>query len=506
MVKCAIYARVSSDKQADSIEHQVSLLTEYAKERRWEVTGVYEDEAVSATRITLWQRPAMKRLLGDADQGKIQVVLFKGISRLARDVEEAVGTANRLKAKGLRILSLEENFDSNNVDSEFFFTIYAALARQEVEKLSIRVRYGQRQAAKSGKWVTGKPPYGYKNVGGRLIVDEDSAWIIRRIFDLYLNDGFGARKICDYLNDNNIPTAMGKGRWRIARVCQILQNPAYKGAVVHSRTRKEVIRDYDSDSIKRTKITHNARDEWGITENAHEAIIPVEIFDRVQQRLKKHRKRRKPNKRYPLSGIATCSKCGGSMVVVKKKNRKPSGKTFTYWYYRCSTYLNDGKAGCTGQTIRRENLEEIVFNDLENELKKWRNDREFWENFSLVDHTEKEIRREIENVKRRIKKLNKDVKDLFDQRDLFDEEIYKGVMQDKRKEIENARQQRDELKERLENGERESINIEEIREKIEDYFSGKLNPTDAANTFIQQVIVNKEAGTIKIEYILDDRR
>ncbi|HEX3031187.1 MAG TPA: recombinase family protein, partial [Bacillota bacterium] len=112
--KVAIYARISLIG-GDSVEHQIALLKEVIRARNlgeYEEEFIYQDVGISATKYSIWTRPAMKLLLRDAGEGKFRTVIFKGISRFARSTQEALDVLDRLKAKGLRVLSYEENYDS----------------------------------------------------------------------------------------------------------------------------------------------------------------------------------------------------------------------------------------------------------------------------------------------------------------------------------------------------------------------------------------------------------
>jgi DNA invertase Pin-like site-specific DNA recombinase len=144
----SIYARASTDKQGDTIEHQVDMIKEFAKRTNLDVmfddNFIYEDEGESGFKTTLLQRPAMRRLLSDIDKGIVNSVFFKGISRFARDSGESITTAKRLINKGVRVLSLEENYDSQK-DDPTMFQIFAVMAENESRKTSIRVSLGNKK-------------------------------------------------------------------------------------------------------------------------------------------------------------------------------------------------------------------------------------------------------------------------------------------------------------------------------------------------------------------------
>ena len=505
MTYCAIYARVSTDKQGESIDHQISLLSEFAKNRGWKIREgcIYEDEGLSATSKALWERPSMYRLLKDAEQGKFEIVLFKGISRLARDEEEAIGTANRLKAKGLRIISYEENYDSATTP-DLIFNIHASVAKYEAEKISVRVRLGNIEKAKKGRWAAGTCPIGYIIKDGKLEIDPEYGKIVRRIFDMYL-DGYGVYKICKTLNNEGIRTPRG-ALWGNNTVSRMLQNYVYTGALVYNRTGEKVIREYDDETgrtKKRRKSFPKKQEDWVIVENTHEAIITKEEYDRIQRMLRQRRVKRRPNQRYALSGIAKCAKCGDSLIAIKKINRR-NGKEFVYYYYRCFTYHTRGKHICEGVTLPLDKINNIVRYELKKLLAPIKDNNDFWRYYRENKLDVSAIETSIKKVDNKIKQIQKDIADLFNQRSLFDEETYIKLMEAKKQEISILKDQKKSLEEKfmelVDGGNR----IEQIRKKINEFF--RINGDQEAlrelfEIFLEKVIVGDD--TVDIKFSLD---
>lgn len=507
MVYCAIYARVSTEKQGDSVDHQLSLLTEFAKGRGWEVRedAIYEDEGLSATSKALWERPSMYRLLKDSESDKFQVVLFKGISRLARDEEEAIGTANRLKAKGLRIISLEENYDSQTTP-DIIFTLHASMAKYEAEKLSVRVRLGNIEKAKRGRWTPGACPIGYKLRDGRLELDPEYAPIVRRIFDMYL-DGKGIFTIMRTLNREGIKTPKG-ALWRNNTISRMLKNRAYTGTLIYNKTGEKVVREYDDETgrpQKRKIAVPKREEEWVVVEDTHEGIVSKEEFDKVQRILRSRAVRRSPNRQHPLSGIAKCAKCGSSLVAHMNKNNY--GKL--YRYYRCFAFKLHGKAVCEGVSIAMYKLNGIVQYKLQQQLSAIRDDEDFWKHYQENDLLKVTLDQQIKDVESKIRSLQKDIADLFNQRSLFDGDTYKKIMGNKKEEITQLKDQQKDLEKAKAQTAAGVDRLKKIRDKIDEFFLIKdveENPEqvrDLFGEFLDSVIVDRDA--IKINYFVDFR-
>ncbi len=371
MVYCAIYARVSTDRQAESVEHQVSLLTEFARSRgaQWQIDPrfVYEDTGVSATKHSIWSRPAMRRLLADAQRGHFSVVLFKGISRFARNTQEALDVLDRLKARGLRVVSYEENYDSHQENSNFMFTMHAAIAEYEAEKIGVRVRLGNKEKAKTGRFVGGTPPDGYViGPDGRLAVDEARRPLIERIYRMYVADGLSCGEIARRLNSCATFTRAG-GPWHPGAVARILRNDAYGGTLVYNRCRDRTVRDYESEESGKKKEVREANQpsEWVVVQGAHEPIIAREWREEAMRRLHRREPRaHAPRARHALTGLLVCGGCGRTMVC---QGRTVGGRT--YRYYVCRTAHREGRSACPQRSLAAAALEEYIADKVEQRLR-----------------------------------------------------------------------------------------------------------------------------------------
>src|SRR5690625_1085488 len=228
-IKCAIYARVSTDHQGDSIDNQVSQCLEYIKRLGQEYDTdnviIYKDEAVSGYYTSVFSRTEMKQAIQDARDNKFKLLVFKEISRVGRDKVENPAIIGMFEQYGVRVIAINDNYDSMNKDN-ITFDILSVLSEQESKKISVRVSSARRQKANRGQWG-GEPPIGYKvnPKTKRLEVDEELASIPQTIFRLYVEEGMGTFKIAEYLNENNMLTK-NNAKWSRGTVNRVLKNQA----------------------------------------------------------------------------------------------------------------------------------------------------------------------------------------------------------------------------------------------------------------------------------------
>ncbi|WAH38156.1 recombinase family protein [Alicyclobacillus dauci] len=372
MVTCAIYARVSDESQVrgESIGHQISFAKAFAQRKTIDTNEIWEtpeelifvDEGITGT--SLVKRPQVQRLIRAARERAFQVVLFKGISRFARDTVDALIMLRTLTACGVRVISMEENYDSQRDSAEFVFTIHSALAQAESEKTAIRVRMGAMEKAKSGKW-NGRVPDGYvlNHETKHLEIDEAFSPVIEEVFNLYVG-GMGCRRIAESLNERSIYTKHGNP-WSARQVARLLQNPAYVGDVVYGRRTRQFAVPDESHGFARRKITKRVEHESHVVvcEGAHPPIVSRELFERVQEivRSRETAPGRTGNIHLLTRGILRCT-CGSSMAVKYNGHGTP--------YYRCVGQMDKGRTFCKQKFLRADAVEEAILCQVRNDVSK----------------------------------------------------------------------------------------------------------------------------------------
>lgn len=369
MPTCAIYARVSTDHQGDSVDHQISLLKAVARQygSDWNVDDrfVYRDDGKSGTSIV--HRHAMQRLLKDAERGLFSVVMFKGISRFARDVVDAVSMLRILRSLNVRVISFEESYDSSKSgDDDFIFTIHASVAEQESKKIGVRTKLGLREVAKKGQWPKGRAPYGFviDPETKHLKPHPEQARVVQMVFDMYVNKGMGMVSIAKYLNAHNIRPNI-KPHWSQVTVRLLLLNEAYIGRIVYGK--RKIVKKYNPDNPSKPKtvnIINRHGEDVIVVDNAHPAIVDEFTFYAAQAIIKSRRKVRKRGDVHLLSGILKCSKCGDGMINNIRTRYLANRERKSYRYYCCTNRRKYGTTVCDGRTFPAAKIESAVLKGL----------------------------------------------------------------------------------------------------------------------------------------------
>lgn len=350
----AIYVRVSTTKisQKDSPEHQEGICREKARLLGMEVRDdmIYEDRD-SGTSIV--ERPAIRRLIRDAQEGRFQAVIFASLSRFSRDLVDSMALKRMLAdSLNIRLISIDENYDSGTDRDEFKFQIFAAVSQKQSEMISLSSRRGLRQSALKGNFTGSVPPFGYRKVtaGGRktLVPDEEKSEIVREIFEMYTAMGLGEKAIVSELNRRLVPSPKG-GVWGVTTIRRILQNEAYTGVNVFGKYETVKVHSLTDLHDRRKKLVQRDRSEWErpAIGRTHEAIISPEMFRAAQEiRLIRGGGRRGGirNRKNVFAGMIFCDQCGASMVSMKSASSRPgSGER----HLVCSRRRRQGDAGCS---------------------------------------------------------------------------------------------------------------------------------------------------------------
>ena len=377
----ALYCRLSledgKDNESMSISNQKLLLKDYAEKNGMFNCEFYVDDGFTGRNFN---RPAFQRMISDIEAGKIGCVITKDLSRLGRNYIESGSYMEVFFPKhNVRYIAITDNYDSLNkqeMDIAPFKNILNDMYSRDISK---KVLAGRMTRSRQGKFCGGQPPLGLMrdpDDNGHLIIDSETAPVIRRIFDLAL-DGFGNMKICKVLMEERIPiTRMQTGTdcdinyyaWSGSRISTILRNPFYKGAHVVCKTHQKGIRSNTYNIIP--------REQREVIEDCHEAIIPKAEWDKVQQLIDRRPPIMKGNNcpYYNIfHGIVYCATCGKSMQVRYEKvgrtdkdrrtgkEREPIDKA----YYICQTYNRLGKNACTSHKIEARDLYNLVLADIQ---------------------------------------------------------------------------------------------------------------------------------------------
>ncbi len=316
--RVAAYARVSleTDRLAHSLLAQTEYYSEFIRSKPdWELAGIYADSFISGTGTS--RRPEFLRLITDCENGRIDLVLCKSISRFARNTVDLLETVRHLKGLGVEVRFEKENIYSLSGDGELLLTILASFAQEESRSISENVKWGIRKRYRAGKAGTrNKFVFGYRYDGERYVVVPEQAEVVRQIFKDYIA-GSPLRMISAHLRENGVKTTRGFD-FSHNQIGYMISNEIYIGNIVLQKS-------YVKDFITHRKVENNGELPQYRLCNCHEPIIDMKTF-RAAQRESEHRAATKPI--YPFSGKLICHKCE------KPFTRRTNGGKYACWHCR----------------------------------------------------------------------------------------------------------------------------------------------------------------------------
>lgn len=299
----APYCRVSSNSD-DQLHSYAAQIDYYTKKVNacpdWELVDIYADEGLTGTRME--KRDDLDRLITDCKKGKIDKVLIKSISRLARNTADSLTILRDLKLLGVSVQSEKENFDTAELTSEMLLMLWSNHAQAESTSISQNQRWSYQKRMRRGEFITCQAPYGYILNGKMLTIEESEAETVRWIFQSFL-DGMGTTPIALALNKANITTPDVSPSWNHTSIQYILKNEKYIGDTLAQKT-------YTSDTFPfQSRINRGERDQYYIR-NSHPAIITRDVFEKAQTLLETKRSAPVERKRYSLTKMIVCGICG----------------------------------------------------------------------------------------------------------------------------------------------------------------------------------------------------
>lgn len=317
-MKVVLYMRYSSDQQTEqSIEGQRRVNTEFCDREGHVILKEYIDRAISGKHAE--SRPSFMEMIEDSEKGEFEGIVVYKLDRFARNRIDSAIYKKKLLENGVKVLSATEPID-DKPESKLLESVLEGLAEYYSEELSQKTRRGMRESAKKRIWMGGSPPYGYKIVDKRLVIDEEEAKVVRKIFELRKNHT--QEEVLSILNLNKHP----------AWVQSVINNPVYKGV-------------------------YHYYYEWD--ENGVPPIVDKATFDYYQ--LNRKRRVQRAAREYPLSGKLICPMCGGRMI-----GHSSTVDGVTRYYYQCS---NSRKKICKPNMIRAEQIEQQVTDILAKSIK-----------------------------------------------------------------------------------------------------------------------------------------
>ena len=384
-----IYCRLSNDDERAgeslSIANQKLLLQQYVRDQGWKEIDTYIDDGYSGTNFN---RPGVQRLIADAKAKRINVILVKDLSRFGRNyIEFGQYTDYLFPSIGCRFIALNNGIDTGNKDSSTdamcFLNLFNEFYSRDTSK---KVKAVKKACAESGKFMGTYPAFGYKRDPQdkhHLLIDEDTAPIVRRIFDMRAG-GTTFRQIALKLNEEGVPSPgtlyyQRKGtsdprrvnhKWADQTVKNIIRNEVYIGNMVQGKC--------GTLSYKSRQLKAKPKDEWIRVEGTHDPIVSRETWDTVVS-IEQKRVRKSDTAdgiKSIFTGLVYCADCGFKMRNQVERFTYKDGRPGRYSSFLCGNYGRSGKTACTAHVIYENALTQLVLADIREKAQYAAYDRE----------------------------------------------------------------------------------------------------------------------------------
>jgi len=487
----AAYCRVSTDKedQLNSLEAQKAFFSEYTERTGDNLVRLYADEGISGTKIK--NRKEFLRMMSDAEHGLFDMVVVKDISRFARNTVDLLQNVRKLKSLGIETQFLTANMTSMG-NSEFVLTIFGALAQEESANTSKRVKFGKKMNAEKGR--VPNIVYGYNKTAGdyfNLEINKQEAETVKQIYTWYLQEGYGAAKIANILNERGLRTKRNCS-WSQNAVCRILTNELYTGRVING---KQEVEDFLTGKRKDKEET-----EWMVTDRPDLKIVDLKDFERVRQILRgRHAafnmNRERQSNKHLFSTLIRCKECGWSF----RRTVRTYKNTYVRWV--CSGHNGKGADNCPNAvTVDEDELIDVLqeyFNRMLSQRKKVINHvvSEFQRVYRAKDENienEKELRSQLNRLaKGRGKYMN-----LYED-DLISREELNEKIGGSRKEMERLENELKMVSYHMTKGEQLEGVLNSTFRQIEDVTDVRQMTNAQLKKLVQKIQVDKD-GNVEI--------
>lgn len=340
ILRAALYARVSTEEQREgqTINSQVSELEHFAREKQWQVVGVYKDDGWSGS---LLARPELDRLRDDASKQLFDIVIINDVDRLARDVSHLGIVKRGLEKHGVQVVFRKLPADKSPTYN-LMVNILGSFAEFERELILDRTRRGRRHKVEVRQLHIGSiPPYGYRYIHkdkatgkeGHLEVNPEEAVVVKRIFEWVGKEGLSARKVTKRLTDIKATPRKGGGLWGKSSVLRILRCETYTGIWHYNKHElcepKNLGKSLSYKRSLKCSLRKRDKSEWlPVKLPEHLKIVDRNLWEHTQRQLDRNTSFSSRNSKhnYLLSGLIRCGGCGGRYVGDPCHGR---------FYYRC---------------------------------------------------------------------------------------------------------------------------------------------------------------------------
>lgn len=426
--KAALYCRLSVDDGnfggSVSIETQKILLEQYCKDHKITDYKFYCDDGCSGTNF---DRPSFKKMLSDIDEGKINLVIVKDLSRFGRNYVEAGMYVQRFTDSNIRFIAADDNYDSLVNSDDLLFPIKNVVNEMYARDVSKKTKAAKKAKARDGQFIGSKAPFGYKidpNDRHHLIVDEPAAQVVKSIFRL-ASEGVGYNKMAKIFREEKVLTLIAyfnlnnpdyfksdywrkEFDWHVTSIRAILNNEVYLGKLVYGKQRNK--------SMKSKEKVRNPKEDWIVVENCHEPIITQELWDTVHKILNAKHRPAKAGEVQMFAGLLYCSDCGHCLTYSQKQRKDGS----YHGAYSCWMYKTHGKEYCASHYITFDTIYELVLIDIQRNLFQYRKNTDKFKSIlsrkyqSDSQKQAEQITLEYEQKQKRCEELDKIISRLYE--------------------------------------------------------------------------------------------
>lgn len=345
-IRVAAYCRVSTgdDDQLGSFESQKMYYRQkIAANRNWVDAGIFADEAVTGTKTD--KRDGFQNMIARCQNGEIDMILTKSISRFARNTVDTLNYVRMLRDRNIAVFFEKENINTLDMNGELLLTIMSSLAQQEVESLSQNVKMGLQMKMKRGELVGFNGCYGYDYHAGdkSITVNEEEAGVVRMVYDMYL-EGYGTTTIAKRLVELGIRNRKGEASWHTHGVMGMIKNKKYKGDILLGKT-------FTTDPISKRRLTNMGEENQYYLRDHHEPIVSREIWDKAEEiRMRRSQNkaagttgnRERYTRQYSFSSMCECAYCGHKLTRRTRHSRSDYEKPV----WQCMNATKNGIANC----------------------------------------------------------------------------------------------------------------------------------------------------------------
>ena len=372
-----LYCRLSKDDgnsvESMSIWSQKVMLKQFAESNSIAIYDYYVDDGYSGTNF---ERPSFKKMITDIENGKINCVITKDLSRLGRNyLQSGAYIEMYFPQKNIRYIAITDGIDTLNSNQNDIMPFKNILNEMYAKDTSKKVKSAIQSRMREGTYIGSKAPFGYlkdSNNKRRLIIDEKTKPIIELIYKLCL-EGKGTQLISQELMKRKIPrpsafvenaeklyglTEENKYQWSHRMVLNVLRNPVYCGNM--ARNKRPTL------SFKNSKRMYIPKSDYIYAKETHEGIVSEEIWEQVQTMIDKRKCNNKKGLYYDniFQGLVRCPKCGYALTP-KTDYRLKKKELIDFVHFSCSTYKKYGVNACSSHRIEARDLYNIVLEDIQ---------------------------------------------------------------------------------------------------------------------------------------------